>query len=153
MWQRTHRGESLLFLRWRWRWRGAQFQIHLLHLHLLLPQPLLTLLALPILRSSLQIMYMSVTGASCCYGCCLCACYYKGVIRPTDGPSRGHYRAESRHASSDHEPPRSPARACTAHSRSIYSSSLLGHASSRRNSFRSTGIYTATIVRWSHSLL
>ena len=46
-----------------------------------------------------------------------------------------------------------PSGASTAHSRSVYSSSLLGHAGSRSSSFRSTGIYTATIVRWSHSLL
>ena len=44
-------------------------------------------------------------------------------------------------------------RACTADSRSVHSSSLLGYAGSRCSSFRSTDIYTATRVRWSHSLL
>ena len=32
-----------------------------------------------------------------------------GVVGPAVSPSRGYYRAQSRHASSDHEPPRSPA--------------------------------------------
>ena len=46
-----------------------------------------------------------------------------------------------------------PPEPCTAHSRPVYSGSLLGYASSSRISFRSTGISTTTRVRWSHSLL
>ena len=41
----------------------AQFKIHLLQLHLLLPQPLLTLMALPIQHSSLQSISMSFLGS------------------------------------------------------------------------------------------
>ena len=41
--------------------------------------------------------------------CCLHACYHTGVVGPAVGPSRGHYRAQSCHASTYHEPPRSPA--------------------------------------------
>ena len=33
----------------------------------------------------------------------------QAIVGPTVGPSRGYYRAQSLHASSDHEPPRSPA--------------------------------------------
>ena len=81
----------------------------------------------------------------------VCALYYTDVVRPVDGPSRGHSRVESRHASSDYEPLRSPA--CTAHSRSVRSSSLLGYAGSHCSISRSTNIYTTTRLRWSHSLL
>ena len=95
--------------------------------------------------------------ASCCYGCCMRICYYTGIVKPADGPSRGHSHAESCHASSDHEPPRSSTSQCdrayTAYSRSVRSRSLLGYACSRCSSFRSTGVYTTTRVRWSHSFL
>ena len=100
-------------------------------------------------------------NSSCCYGCCMHTCYYSGVVRRADGPSRGQSHAESHHASSDHEPPRSPAsqrdRVCIAHySRSvcyIRSRNLLGYACSRCCSFRSIGVYTTTRVWWLHSLL
>ena len=48
-------------------------------------------------------------GACSCYGCCLFTCYYTAITGPEVGPSRGHFRAQSCHASAYHEPPRSPA--------------------------------------------
>ena len=109
--KRTHRGEMILFLRWRQRWRGAQFLICLihLHLHLPLPQPLLTLPALPTQHNSLRSIFISVLGSLQLLWM-LSARLLLHMRRWTaDGPSQGYYRAQSHHASSDHEPPQSPA--------------------------------------------
>ena len=104
-------------------------------------------------QQSLEHVHVSSRELAAIIGCCLRACYYTGVVGPAGGPSRGHSSAYSHHASSDHESPRSPARAYTDYSRPVHNSSLLGHASSRRSSFRSTGTSTTTRVKWSHSLL
>ena len=54
-------------------------------------------------------VHVQFEGACGCYGCCLFTCYYTSIAGPEVGPSRGDYRAQPCHASTYHEPPRSPA--------------------------------------------